>query len=855
MKIACLGWGSLIWDPKSIPIRGNWFNDGPNLPIEFARESANGRITLVLANVDYQVRSMWALLSSENLDGAKKALAAREGISEENIKFSIGFWDGKSGESYGLRTKEIGAWAEHLNIDAVVWTNLKCGFKGKGNRGTMPSCADILEHLQSLPSESTKVAKEYICKAPIQIDTEYRKQIQENLGWQPENNKKIYMHISKVRIKNFRLLRDSTLDLRQNLSLLVGKNNSGKTSLLVLFEKFISQTNSFHYNDFSLSLRDEIQTLNQDTDIDDLSIRMVLEIQYDESDNLENLSEFILDLDPEIKTVKILFECRIDKKALLNEVSEVKGDERKEIIIKSLDRHLKNRIYVFDDSEHDGKDDFFKINRHMLVEKDLKDIKKLINLQFIHARRNVYSSDKSNDKKKPLSALTTAYFNSSNEVPNDDLVKINEMIVGMDDQLGVRYESFFKDFLGNSKKFLNLENLSVVSNIQSKMLFDNSSQVIYGSDDNHLPEHLNGLGYMNILYLLLKIEIKKEDFKKQSKDINLLFIEEPEAHTHPQMQYIFANQIRTVLEEIDGLQTLITSHSSHIVSQSEFNDIRYLKIANNDNVEIKNFHTELEKEYSGKEQQFKFLKQYLNIQSAELFFASKVIFIEGITERMLLPYFIQKFDEAKSVGNDKYIPLVSQNISIFEVGANAKVFAPFLEFLDIKTLIITDIDTTKKTIEGEGKDKKTKYKTEPVATSTHTSNSTLKYFLKAPEDVQSDEFGEWFGGLCKQSLKSSHDNIKVSYQKEEIGYHARSFEDAFLSINKGVIKSNIDEISGLKNKKHFDTCGDIYKLTEKVLDKKSDFAASLLYLALSQDDIQWETPLYIKEGLSWIQEQ
>lgn len=190
MKIACLGWGSLIWNPKSIPISGTWFNDGPKLPIEFARESGDGRITLVLASVEYQVRSMWALLLPETMDDAKKALAVREGISDENIKISIGFWDGKSGESHGQHANEIGAWAGHLNIDAVVWTNLKCGFKGKNKRGTMPSCADILKYLQSLPPESTKVAKEYICKAPIQICTEYRRQIQDNLGWKPEKNER-----------------------------------------------------------------------------------------------------------------------------------------------------------------------------------------------------------------------------------------------------------------------------------------------------------------------------------------------------------------------------------------------------------------------------------------------------------------------------------------------------------------------------------------------------------------------------------------------------------------------------------------------------------------------------------------
>ena len=181
MKIACLGWRSLVWDPRSIPLLGEWFNDGPILPIEFARESSDGRITLVIADVGYRVQSLWYLMSSANIEEAKKALAEREGISDANIRHSIGCWDGETSKLLGRCADVIGAWAERNDIDAVVWTNLKCGFKG--SRGKMPTCIEITEHLHSLPYEKKKVANEYICKAPLQIDTEFRRKIQAELGW------------------------------------------------------------------------------------------------------------------------------------------------------------------------------------------------------------------------------------------------------------------------------------------------------------------------------------------------------------------------------------------------------------------------------------------------------------------------------------------------------------------------------------------------------------------------------------------------------------------------------------------------------------------------------------------------
>lgn len=181
--IGCLGWGSLIWDPRNLPVKDEWLNDGPLLPIEFARESGDGRITLVICEVDYQVRTYWAQLNIPNLQAAKAALAAREKISEKNIERSIGFWEKSSNTSYGNGASEIAAWAQAMNIDAVVWTNLKPGMQGR--RGTLPSSAEVIEHLRKLPDEKREAAEKYVRNTRVQIDTEYRRCIARELGWLP----------------------------------------------------------------------------------------------------------------------------------------------------------------------------------------------------------------------------------------------------------------------------------------------------------------------------------------------------------------------------------------------------------------------------------------------------------------------------------------------------------------------------------------------------------------------------------------------------------------------------------------------------------------------------------------------
>lgn len=671
------------------------------------------------------------------------------------------------------------------------------------------------------------------------------------------------MHISKIRIQNFRLLKDTTLDLQDEsnneLSLLIGKNNAGKTSFIVLFNRFL-KSGKFYYDDFPMSLRKELLGVTEKTDVYSLAIRLSLKIEYDKEDNLQNLSDFIVDLDPRCNTVRIAFEATIDKLKLLKDLEAV-TKRKDEFIKKNLSDYIQVRYYIY--SKHS---DFESKHRSKLTQKDASDVNNLINLKIIQANRNVTSSDANPQDRKILSHLTTRFYNSKVNISHDDLDGINSSIIEADSQLSDNYKSFFKPFLENAKSFLELADLNVVSDLQSKEVMASHSKITYGKDDTELPEHLNGLGYMNVLYLLLNIEIERADFEEKGRDINLLFIEEPEAHTHPQLQYVFIDQISKTLKGVKGLQTFISTHSAHIVKKCNFKNIRYFYIQKDEgNVEIRNFYIELQAMYADEEdaeidkvekKHFKFLNQYLTIESSELFFAEKIIFIEGTSEKMLLPYFINQFDE-DGMGDEGDAPLTSQNISILEVGANAKAFMHFLDFLEIKTLIITDLDTTKKDIKkGEnGKKDSISYPACIAKIGTHTSNATLRHYYKSPM-FDEKEFSEWMENLKEHNHDDPSPLIKIAYQDiEDGGYQGRSFEEAFVSANMNEIGSNLDDVDGLKNKKEFDKCKfDPDEFVKVMLDSKgkSSFASSLLYLGLSKENLEWNIPSYIKEGLNWI---
>ncbi len=277
------------------------------------------------------------------------------------------------------------------------------------------------------------------------------------------------MFISKIRAKNFRHLKDSTLTIddidstkdsdkdKHQLSLLIGRNNSGKTSFLVLLEKFYAGK-PLDFYDFPVSLRDDLLAFNQDSDTNKLAIQLFIEIQYTKEDSLDNLSSFILDLEPDIFQANIFFECTVNKKRLLDALDKITTSKEK-FIKNNISNYLESKVYAFEKDE-----DLKAENRGQnLILRDIKDVRKLINLHIIHAKRNVSSSDSDVGKGTVLSKLSMDFYNGESEDEVSELNVINQSIADLDEKLNEIYRSFFDSFLKKAKNVLGLENLCVVS--------------------------------------------------------------------------------------------------------------------------------------------------------------------------------------------------------------------------------------------------------------------------------------------------------------------------------------------------------------------------------------------------------
>lgn len=325
--------------------------------------------------------------------------------------------------------------------------------------------------------------------------------------------------------------------------------------------------------------------------------------------------------------------------------------------------------------------------------------------------------------------------------------------------------------------------------------------------------------------------------------MQLVLIEEPEAHLHAQVQKVFINKAYNILRNHDLLrdkdqystQMIVSTHSTHIALETEFSSLRYFKrcLINDTRIPCCKI-VNLSNIFGEDNATQKFVSRYIKLTHCDLFFADAIIMVEGSAERILFPKFIELVT-----------PKLENNyITIIEIGgSHAHKLRPLIEALDVFTLIISDVDTI-------GDDNKNCFPSRNR--NIKTNNAILKEWIP-----QKDSYDE----LIKLKLDDKITSkimvcyqIPIIYEREEqsnIEFLPHTFEDALiysnidffmkLGTNDGLTKKLIDAIKQLDSEQ-------IYNEIKQI--KKAEIAINLLYSDKIENII---VPKYITDGLKFIE--
>ncbi|MFJ3968903.1 ATP-dependent nuclease [Streptomyces parvus] len=664
--------------------------------------------------------------------------------------------------------------------------------------------------------------------------------------------------VTRVEVKNFRLLREVSVTFDEDVTVCVGRNNTGKTSLAEVLSRFLRPGEiSLRLEDFSAESYIEFaEAYRRFSKGDEAEARTLLPeistkvfLDYDNSaGEYGDLGPLIVDLDPDCTQAIIAIRYALKPGAMkdfFRDAPKTLTGEWSESLLLSLVGpripHLYERTAIAIDPT--DMTNFRDIS--------MTDVARAIKVDFVKAQRGL--DDEKERPKDQIGKILESLFmvaakaddgsilkdfaNSTENALEEIVEKLNTHLQEMYSRMAPTVSEFGYPGLGN-------KNFSTRTTLDPKRLLSNFTSIKYpGSAGVELPESYSGLGSRNLLMILLTLfSYYREYSARGSKSsVHLVFIEEPEAHLHPQMQEIFIHQLgvfKNKFPTADGedqswnAQFLVTTHSAHIANRAGFPAIRYFRLCESEDVHEASSSTILNlAEAPGVDKDF--LHKYLTLTRADLFFADKAILIEGTTERIFIPAAIADFDDAKQKNGS--ISLSSQYVSVMEVGgAHAHIFYPFLDFLGLQTLVITDLDPAKVGSSSQ------RLEACCVHEGTATTNQAIKKWFEDSELSPAD------------LLKNAEHGIPVigrrglAYQIPETtidGPCGRTFEDAFILANP--TKFNL---SSAESKPTAQIELDAREEARKY--KKSDFA---LTFAIEQKD--WKVPRYIERGLEWLLDQ
>jgi predicted ATP-dependent endonuclease of OLD family len=715
------------------------------------------------------------------------------------------------------------------------------------------------------------------------------------------------MNLKTIKIGNYRRLASAKIDFEEKTTIFVGANNSGKTSATSALRAFLDGKQDFSLYDFSASCWTEIEKIGSSssitTDIHTLP-KITLDLWFTvDSQDIADVIEILPGLDWVDTPVGIRLEyAPRDHEILLANFQKafVESQGRKkedyqpwpislvDYLQKKITSEYKVHYWVLDWSYFDS--DLRQAAGY--IPKKLGDdrdnaghaiVKSILRVDFLNAQRHL-ADNNITGRSEDLSKRLNRFYDRNLEKRGDDIDAM-KALAESEKQLSNHFEMVFKPTIENLNKmgYPGFSNPKLI--VKATMSFENvgqSARLHYSLGGLELPDKYNGLGFKNLIFMVVEIMDFHERWieeKEKRPPLHLILIEEPEVHLHAQLQQVFINQIWNIISGSDVIgfnsQLILTTHSPHIIYESGFKPIRYFKRCADDLDHPTTDVLNLSFFYNNDKDDTKdFLQRYMKLIHCDLFFADAAILVEGTVERLLLPIMIEK----------SAVALQSNYLSVIEVGgAYAHRFKDLIEFLGLTTLVITDIDSVLavekddakeedadediEDEENEGSEEEKSIKSSACIVGTTgavTSNQTLKKWLPKIAEIEKlivvkeSERTQRKSDKCPATAQICfQDPIDVTWKKETEKLTGRTFEEAFTLQNIDWCQDIKQKGLGVRvvSKKVTPSLADLHaKLFKRIKGtgfKKTEFALGLLMT----EPGEWKVPQYIDHGLKWLAEE
>lgn len=678
------------------------------------------------------------------------------------------------------------------------------------------------------------------------------------------------MFISELQLENYRVFKEKTkIEFNEGINVLIGQNNSGKTTLIkalsILFDH--SSSKSMSINDFSKNIT-IAELKEKPPEIIISAILKESENEKDYSDDLVTVSDWLINLESPYKA-KITYHYYLPEKELENYKEELKSlsssntDYYWQLIESKFLRKFRYKRYVGNskhkntlDSSDLKKFDFQFLSPIRDVERDLYSgsntlLKEVIDFFMDY---NIKTDEELSDQeKKEKIRENKKKFNQGTKPLLEQLHQRMEAgkkeILKYADKTGASFDGSKPEFAG---ELLDTEMYSAL-----KLMVEDNTEI-------QIPADQNGLGYNNLIYISLLLAKMQKDASgdylgSNAKIYSILAIEEPEAHLHPNMQYLFLKFLNNNQED-EVRQIFISSHSPNITAAVDLDDLIVLN-KKEDKVRV-SYPGRVFSQSKEDQNSKKYIERFLDVTKSDMFFAEALIFVEGISESLLIPEFAKKMNKN----------LIDQHISIVNLGGRH--FKHFLRLFDVvknddalnkKVACITDLDPVRRKDEENASWKSCN----PFAVNNddqfeykESSNNVVGQYLDSKENIQiyTQEKGEsstfeydlllnnpYNQDLLTESMSNQEEIKRIMKLAEE----KASIVDILEEMNENQFKKELKkdlEHSNLEDdqlRKHI-IAGRYLNSTSKAV------VAQELAFKLISDDLEIEIPDYIKEAIKWI---